>query len=449
LQLLFTIRDTGIGIPAEQIDQLFQPFTQADESTTRRFGGTGLGLSICKQLVALMGGEIYCESTPGLGSVFSFTAWFGIGQADSIIPTHAASTTATAYDFSAYHVLLVEDNEVNQQLAIELLKDTGVGVSVASNGSEAVLLVTEGDREYDLVLMDIQMPVMDGYEATRLIRSDSRFARLPIIAMTAHAMQEEQQKILQSGMAAHIPKPIDIRTLLRVMRLFLGEPSAEMLLPNVPAESDGAVADIPVIAGLDVADALDRLDGNGKLYHWLLRSFVENKAEVLKIIDEALQSGDTDLAVRTAHTVKSSAGTIGAVSLELQAQILESAIERGESPETVSAALGSCAVEIERVRAELAKYLPPVAQTADGTLPVAVDEVLVVPALQRLLGYIEGNDCAVERYFDNHHHELHSLPDLDTERLKKHLQNFDFSAAREALLALAEKHGLKLKVRTQ
>ena len=194
----------GVIASAEQINKLFQPFSQADQSTTRRFGGTGLGLSISKQLVTLMDGEIWCESIPGQGSSFCFTAWFGIGQADDTALPRAAANTAATYDFSAFHILLVEDNENNQQLAIEFLKDTGIVVDVASNGSEAVAMITDGNTVFDLVLMDIQMPVMDGYEATRLIRADSRFSALPIIALTAHAFREEQQKIMQAGMDGHL-----------------------------------------------------------------------------------------------------------------------------------------------------------------------------------------------------------------------------------------------------
>jgi HPt (histidine-containing phosphotransfer) domain-containing protein len=213
--------------------------------------------------------------------------------------------------------------------------------------------------------MDIQMPVMDGYEATRLIRADSRFATLPIIAMTAHAMLEEQQKILKSGMGAHIAKPIDVRTLLQVMRHFLGEPSGEMLLQDTSAGSDGGAAEIPVIPGFNVAAALDRLDGNEKLYRWLLRSFVENKSDAVNVIDQALQSGDTALAERTAHTIKSSAGTIGADELESLAQNLETAIECEESAEIISVALRHFSTEMERVVAVLAKTLPPAAPDSD------------------------------------------------------------------------------------
>ena len=302
-----------------------------------------------------MEGEIYCQSTPGLGSVFSFTAWFDLCQENDLEQCISCNlnnaATRQSYDFSAFHILLVEDNEVNQQLAIELLKDTGIVVNVASNGAEAVVMITDGGSAFDLVLMDIQMPVMDGYEATRLIRGDSRFAALPIIAMTAHAFREEQQKIIHAGMDGHITKPIDVRILLRIIGSFLGvQPPSD---PASEKQTAGSSA-LHAYTELDVAGALDRLNGNETLYNWLLRSFVEKNVDVVKSIEEALSSGDSTLAARHAHTLKSSAGTIGAVELESLAQNLETAIEQGEPGERVNDALGCFAVGMERVLTSLA-----------------------------------------------------------------------------------------------
>jgi CheY-like chemotaxis protein len=265
IQLKFTVRDTGIGISTEQINKLFQPFTQADGSTTRRFGGTGLGLSISKQLVELMGGEIWCESTPGQGSSFCFTLWFDIGYESDMEQCRPGDSMTMkdsdpSFDFSGSRILLVEDNDVNRELMIELLKDTGVEVHAAVDGKEAVTMITGGRTPYGLVLMDIQMPVMDGYEATRLIRSDSRFCRLPIIAMTAHALQEEQQNIIQAGLDAFISKPIDANTMLRVLRFYLCEQKSSGHLLEMPEDNRGEEPVIPDIAGLDVSGALARLD---------------------------------------------------------------------------------------------------------------------------------------------------------------------------------------------
>jgi signal transduction histidine kinase/DNA-binding response OmpR family regulator len=352
-QLTFTVRDTGIGIPAEQIDKLFQPFTQADESTTRRFGGTGLGLSISKQLVELMQGKIECESRPGQGSSFSFTAWFDIGPTDDSALQQPVAVMSVKPDFTGYHILLVEDNKTNRQLAHVLLQETGATVDEAVNGQEAVAMIVVGSTPYDIVLMDIQMPVMDGYAATRLIRADGRFTSLPIIAMTAHVMEEEKRKILQSGMDAHIAKPIDSRSMLQVIGSFFSKkPLCDPRTEN-KGFSSGVIYELSSHKDIDVAGALDRLDGNEKIYIWLLRSFVENKVETLMNMQEALKAGDSELAARHAHTLKSSAATIGAVQLASLAQSLETAIEQGGQRSDIDNVLDHCVAEMERVAATL------------------------------------------------------------------------------------------------
>ncbi len=374
-QLQFSIRDTGIGLSPEQRGKLFLPFTQADDSTTRNFGGTGLGLSISKQLVELMGGTIWCESTEGVGSTFSFTAWFGIGKAGNVDPFTVDGTLFTvdicsSYDFTGRRVLLVEDNQTNQMLAIELLKETGIEIEVAGNGQEAVTKICGSPLPFDLVLMDIQMPIMDGFEATRQIRQDGRFGTLPIIAMTAHAMEEEQHRILQAGMDVHISKPIDIANLLRVMDLFLNrqtpttspvgsnqehqEPAATMHATTPTVSSDSQNMPYSDIPGLNVTEALLRLSGKVKLYDKLLRSFVTNWGGITPAIEEALQRGERELASRHAHSIKGSAGTIGAGELELRAQALETAINDDVPAEIISSIqLHTFSVELDRLVEEI------------------------------------------------------------------------------------------------
>ena len=361
VQLEFSVSDTGIGISDDQVAKLFQPFTQADGSTTRRFGGTGLGLSISKRLIELMGGDIRCESTYGQGSTFRFTAWFGIGQANDVKQHMVADNvsrehTTSSFDFSGLNILLVEDNEINRQLAIELLKETAAIIHVAHDGKEAVTMITEGSTRYDLVLMDIQMPVMDGYEATRLIRSDSRFSHLPIIAMTAHALREEQQKITQAGLDAHITKPIDAQTMLRVMRFFLCGQEHGAPLPEMAEKINNGALIIPEIGGLDVSAALGRFDGDGDLYLWVLRSFMENEANVPTEIAEELNAGDYKLAMRHVHTVKGIAGSMGAGKLEELALALEAAIE--QKSVGISTALDGFTLELNRLVADLRSHLP-------------------------------------------------------------------------------------------
>ena len=208
LRLRFSISDTGIGMTETQIDSVFQMFSQADSSTTRKYGGTGLGLAICQRLVSLMGGKISLISEPGKGSCFSFILEFGLSQHEEI----DNSALSLAYKESpeslkGSQILVVDDNWTNQMVTQELLKSEGYSVTIANNGLEAVAVIKQ--KEFDLVLMDIQMPEMDGLEATIMIRKDKQFNKLPIIAMTANAMTEDRQNCLDAGMNDHIAKPID------------------------------------------------------------------------------------------------------------------------------------------------------------------------------------------------------------------------------------------------
>lgn len=215
--LQISVTDHGIGMTLEQSAALFQPFSQADSSTTRKYGGTGLGLAITRQLVQAMGGDITCRSTPGTGSTFTFTLRL---QADTQPPAVAAPIADYAVPPGA-RILLAEDNPVNQLVAEALLKKFGLQITHAADGAEAVHLLRLAPAGYDLVLMDIQMPNMDGYAATHLIRTELGLSRLPIIAMTAHVMEEERQHCLSSGMNDHIAKPIQKQALQRVLSQWL------------------------------------------------------------------------------------------------------------------------------------------------------------------------------------------------------------------------------------
>ncbi len=206
ISLQFSVMDQGIGISAEQQKLLFKPFSQADASSTRKYGGTGLGLSISRQLVELMGGRINVTSSLGEGSTFSFT--INLTEAPNSQPETPKSSVPKPPDFSGKHILLVEDNKTNQAVAQALLKLTGADITVAENGKEAVALLALSNA-FDIVLMDIQMPEMNGHEASRTIRQQLKLT-LPIIAMTAHAMESEQKQCLESGMDDVITKPIDV-----------------------------------------------------------------------------------------------------------------------------------------------------------------------------------------------------------------------------------------------
>jgi CheY-like chemotaxis protein len=218
-RLWFGVRDTGIGIPKESQARIFARFTQGDRSTTRRFGGTGLGLAISKQLVELMGGEIGVESAAGRGSLFWFT--LPCRPAGPAAATEPPAESPAPQPARPLRILVAEDNAVNQMLVRQLLANCGHSVEVAATGAEAVAALERSD--YDLVLMDIYMPEMDGVAATRKIRSmKSAAANIPIVALTASAMAGDRERYLAAGMTDYVPKPVDSRALLAAIARALG-----------------------------------------------------------------------------------------------------------------------------------------------------------------------------------------------------------------------------------
>lgn len=220
LMLLFGIKDTGIGMDQESLNGIFDSFSQADGSTTRKYGGTGLGLAISKTLVQMMGGEIWVESTPGEGSTFFFTVLMREGVPDDVEGADAFLPGEGMEPLPYTRALLAEDNEINQEIASEILSDMGLEITLASNGAEALQLWESED--FDIILMDIQMPVMDGLTATRKIRASRKpgSREVPIIAMTANAMSGDREKSLDAGMNDHVTKPLDVAELYRAVSLW-------------------------------------------------------------------------------------------------------------------------------------------------------------------------------------------------------------------------------------
>ncbi len=535
VQLKFSVRDTGIGMTREQSAKLFQPFVQADTSTTRKHGGTGLGLTISRRLVELMGGRVWLESEPGVGSTFFFTVWLEIGTAKGsgkIVPEQLAQLRILIVDDNSAareilaeplcalasavvtvasgpeaiaalkaqnpaepfdivfmdwrmpgmdglqasrliksdetlakqpaivlvtafgreevreeaerlgldgflvkpvtksmlvdtlvevfavpdqggaiagaaeaesttrllgaRILLIEDNEINQQIAMELLEGAGAIVQVANNGRIAVETLFNGSQPppFDLVLMDLQMPEMDGYQATTKIRSDARFSRLPIIAMTAHATMEERQRCLAAGMNDHLSKPIDPALLFETVgRFFKPAPpcpasdgiagmglsplhsskeEAHENAPSPPVSGESkrtevrapGADDLPFIEGLDTKDGLSRVAGNRKLFLKLLRQFVEQQGPAAAQIADALARHDAPLAERLAHTVKGVAGSLGAGRVQQVAAKLEKVIAARVSSAELAPLLQDFRTTLEDFGARLRAALP-------GTEPVA------------------------------------------------------------------------------
>lgn len=493
VKLRFEVRDTGIGMTEEQSDKLFRPFSQADESTTRKFGGTGLGLSISKGMVELMGGEIALTSEAGVGTCVHFTGWFGIAEpivqrqvipaaingmrilivddnlaaaeilqeilselpVDIEVATSGAAAlqtvrecsytrpygmvftdlrmpemdglelitylkrdgslqpaplmvlvsahgmeevsyrddvaipdgfltkpvnastlvdcmvelfSNTSYAIPSAHgvlipkytdlrVLLVEDNEINQQIAVELMEAAGIAVDVASNGKIAVNTLREaGPDYYGVVFMDVQMPEMDGHEATRLIRADQRFDALPIVAMTAHAMVEERELCFASGMNAHLPKPINPKELYQAISHWCQGHvfGSNFDTVQVPAQDAGNTLHID---GIDTEEGLSRTLGNRAFYLELLSRFCDDQRSVVEQMRSAYASRDYLLAERLAHTLKGVAGLIGAKQIQPLAAELELMLHEKVDLPVLGPVLDDCEARLQAAIAAIDQLL--------------------------------------------------------------------------------------------
>jgi signal transduction histidine kinase/CheY-like chemotaxis protein len=334
LRLHFVVRDTGIGMTPEQQARLFQAFSQADSSTSRRFGGSGLGLAISKNLVEMMGGTIWVESIVGVGSAFHFTVQVKPSQQPQLTvrrpPQSKARLAAEAVArLRGARVLLVEDNRINQELVVELLGGQGVQVTVAENGREALSLLER--RPFDGVLMDVQMPVMDGYRATEKIRAQRRFAELPIIAMTANAMEADRQRALDAGMNDYLAKPIDIdEAFIRLAHWIKPRTGGPTVAEVVGAAGEDA-DELPALPGVDTDVGLAVARGKTGLYRRLLRQVRDRYRDFERQFTAALSDDDPEAATRLAHSLKGVAANIGATDLGRAAEALEKACLAGDA----------------------------------------------------------------------------------------------------------------------
>ncbi|MEM7040349.1 MAG: ATP-binding protein, partial [Bacteroidota bacterium] len=279
--LLFEVSDTGIGIPYEKQKAIFESFTQASSETTRKFGGTGLGLTICKRIVELQDGNIGVQSEPGEGSSFYFDLHFPKGKAADAATSPVAKGQIPETSALKVHVLLAEDNAMNQRLASKVLENCGFTYEIVANGREALERIAAAP--FDVVLMDIQMPEMDGYEATRRIRAhqDQRVRCTPIIALTAHAMVEEANKVQEAGMDAFVSKPFNPEN-LRATIIDLIEAQASG--GSTPARSRPAASasDDYTFIALDQLESL--ADGNHAFKYELIDIFLEEGAKAIHTI---------------------------------------------------------------------------------------------------------------------------------------------------------------------
>jgi signal transduction histidine kinase/CheY-like chemotaxis protein len=339
--LHYFVSDSGIGVSKHKQVEIFEPFKQADGSTTRRFGGTGLGLSISSTLIELMGGRIWLESAPQEGSTFHFTVPIGITDARPesaplVRPPLPAAMMAVDVPERRLHVLLAEDNVVNQRLAASVLERRGHRVTIAENGREA-LEALERTR-FDAVLMDVQMPEIGGLEATAAIRlrEHSTATHIPIVAMTAHAMKGDRERCLAAGMDEYLTKPLDSRKLCSI----------------VESLADGRAADVAAAepaAAIGLSDrVLARVGGDRQLLAEISRLFVDDAPGHLKRIRDALDAGDADSLRRASHALKGAAANFEAVSVVEAARALEEMGRKGDLS-TSEAAWSFIQVETSRL----------------------------------------------------------------------------------------------------
>jgi PAS domain S-box-containing protein len=383
----FAVKDTGIGIAPENVARIFSGFTQAEASTTRRYGGTGLGVVISQHLARLMGGELELDSALGQGSCFRFSIRLPLAADDGLAcgshpvqritgrvsaaglsqaaasPAGAPGEQGSATRLDGLRLLLVEDNLINQQVARELLEDEGAHVEVACDGQEAVLTLASDTQPFDLVLMDLQMPVVDGFTATRMIREDLHLPTMPIVAMTANALDSERQACLDAGMNDHVGKPFDMDHLVRVVLRNTGRPMAPPVQRDKAAPQggapDSAIAQAAAAAGVDITAALARLGGKRHVYIRMLETFIADMAAMPATLraHEQGHDGGALSASQLLHTLKGLAATLGFDALSAQAAAAEHTLAGGPTGNDARAAVEAVCKVIAKAGAPLAALL--------------------------------------------------------------------------------------------
>ncbi|UCH93569.1 MAG: response regulator [Candidatus Aminicenantes bacterium] len=345
--LLFSVRDTGIGIPAHKQNAIFESFSQADSSTTRKYGGTGLGLAICKQLVELMGGRIWLESQERKGSVFYFTAVFHPGD-PQVAAAHREKENLINFQGKPLKILLAEDNSMNAKLAIIFLTKQNHRVVHVLNGKE---VLDQLEKEtFDLILMDLEMPEMDGFEASCRIRADRSGAfapNIPIFAMTAHSVQEYRERIFRSGMNDYVTKPVDLYKLARVLAKIKPHTT------DIPGDMPKPTAPVGIGKILNREAALRRLGGDVDLFRKFCRMFLEEIPAISRKLHSTLSGKNFEELRKNAHYLKGSAAMIGAEHIAYYAADLEkSSCENKDKEEA-----GHLLAQVERELSQLKEML--------------------------------------------------------------------------------------------
>jgi PAS domain S-box-containing protein len=357
VELRFDVGDTGIGLTAVQIGRLFQAFSQADNTVTREFGGTGLGLAISKRLVEHMGGHIGVQSDPGKGSLFSFTVRLGqVAPGATLAPAHPLDPPQLLALRARHHgvrILVAEDNEFNQQVIKELLEAFGAQVVLVGSGRQAMAHMAS-HNDVALVLMDLQMPDIDGMEATRYLRQSPALARLPVIAMTANATTEDRRRCMAAGMNDFLTKPIVPELLYDTLARWLADAHPAAAAPSNPPHQ--ATNSLPP---LDLAGLRKVLKNDQAKLRRLVQLFLQTTREGLAEIDDAWALCDLTTLAEQGHKLKSSAAALGAHELARGCQGLESASLTGDRAQ-VPAWLQQLQDALARIEDYLGQALPPI-----------------------------------------------------------------------------------------
>ena len=424
LRVRFEVRDSGIGLTQEQQARLFHNFQQADGSTARKYGGTGLGLALTRRLVEMMGGEVGVESAPGQGSTFWFIVTLQHGHGP--MPRHTTAETIQAAELRlrASHrgarLLLAEDNAINAEVITQIIHATELDIAVATNGRVALEMASE--QRFALILMDMQMPVMDGLEATRAIRRISAYADTPILALTANAFAEDRRACLEAGMNDVLTKPVEPALLYQALARWLpaSNLAAALSAPLPSAELDA----LRLVPGIDIERGLRFMRGQADRYLRLIRQFVATHAGDPAVIDECIAAGDHNAAERVVHAIKGAAGTLGLVVIADIAARLDVHLRQDHAEHMVD--IRRLCDELRAAWTGLVAAIPEPtgADTVEKVDPAQLNEIL--DGLERLL---DQNDMAALAQFDRGAGMLRAALGTLYPELDRQIRNFDFAPA--------------------